>query len=136
MDWTQLILQLGISGLIVWAGYKIARLLIERWASNEAKRTEIIGESFSKLVGKVEAHHTSDLESHRAMGEAIVEVSTKLDVAFGLTPVRGVREVPPPEDEDTDPESPHAIEAQSAPTKPRPPTNAGTYALHTAKRRA
>lgn len=132
----QLLLQLGVAGALLFVVYKIALVVIDRWSKAEEARTKVLADGFVSLVNKVDNHHNADIASHREMGEALVEVNTKLDTAFGLTPVRGVK-APNVEadDEDTDPQSPHAIENQSIPTKPRPTTQGGQYHMQPAKRR-
>ena len=144
MNSEQLLLQLGISGAVLFVGYRIALVLLRNWQEAEKERTKALADGFTGLVTsladivrKVDDHHTVDLESHRELGEQLVEINTKLNVAYGLTPVRGVKAPSIAADaEDTDPESPHALEAQSVPTKPRPPTQGGgTYHLQPAKRR-
>lgn len=81
MNWQNLIIQLGVSGLIVYGGIRIALLLIDRWSVAEAARTKAITEGFTGLGGKVDLHHTADIESHRELGEGIAEIRGKLDEA-------------------------------------------------------
>lgn len=103
MNSEQLLLQLGISGAVLFVGYRIALVLLRNWRESEKERTQTLAEgftglvnSFADLVRKVDAHHTADLESHRELGEELRAVNTKLDEARWyrdeFTPVG----VPPP----------------------------------------
>ncbi len=92
----QLLLQLGISGAVLFVGYRIALVLLRNWRESEKERTQVLADGFTSLVNKVDAHHRADIESHREMGEQLIEIRTKLDEARWyrdeLTPVG----VPPP----------------------------------------
>lgn len=107
MDLEQVGLQLGISGLLIYAGVKIALILIANWREAEKERTAALAAGFTALVNKVDTHHTSDIESHRDMSNGIAELKGKLETIEGWqersdvkpipqkpktqTPVRGIR---------------------------------------------
>lgn len=95
MNVEQLALQLGLAGLLLLIGYRIAMLLISNWREAERERTAALAIGFAALVNKVDVHHTSDLESHRDMADGIAGLNGKLDAAMGWTPVRGVPHNPP-----------------------------------------
>lgn len=85
--WRQLILQSGISALVLYVAFKIAMKLIDKWSATEEARTKVIGDGFA-----------ADIAAHQAiaktMGEwmvAFTRLETKIDTAFDLTPVHGVR---------------------------------------------
>ncbi len=84
----QLLLQLGISGAILFVVYRVELARMRNRREEEKERTKALADgfkglidSFASLVAKVDGHHTMDIESHRELGEAIVEVRTKLDEA-------------------------------------------------------
>lgn len=116
MNASQLLLQLGVSGAIIWAVVKLGLRFIDRWSAAEDKRTEILSASLGDITKSVSGVHVSQ-----------ARIEGKIDVAMGWTPVQNG--VPAPAgDEDTNPQSPHAIEAQSAPRYPRPVSQ--PYAHH------
>lgn len=120
MNVEQLLLQLGVSGAIIWAVVKLGLRFIDRWTVSEDKKTEILATNLSDITKSVSGVHISQ-----------ARIETKLDTAMGLTPVHGTPLVEA-DDADTNPESPHAIEAQSAPRQPYPraTTQGGLYHLN------
>lgn len=90
MNVEQLTLQLGIAGLVVGVAYKLGMALIERWSVAEQARAKATAEGFAALVGKVDAHHTADIQSHAAMGAQLAGISARLDERRA-TPPSGVR---------------------------------------------
>jgi hypothetical protein len=90
----QLFLQLGIAGALVFVGWKVSTLLIEKWSVGEAARTKAIAEGFAAITGKVDAHHTADLQAHAELGESVANIRgllTREDSPVKRkTPVRGV----------------------------------------------
>ena len=81
LDPAQLVLQLGIAGAMLFIGWKIATLLIEKWSIAEAARTKEIAEGFARVTGRVEAHHTADIQSHGELARGIAEIRGRLDEA-------------------------------------------------------
>ncbi len=88
MNTEQLLLQLGISGAVLFVGYRIALVLLRNWREAEKERTKALADgfkglidSFATIVTKVDGHHTMDIESHRELGEGLVAIQTKLDEA-------------------------------------------------------
>jgi hypothetical protein len=84
----QLLLQLGISGAVLFVGYQIALVLLRNWREAEKERTQALSHGLKALVdshatigAKVDGHHTMDIESHRELGEGLVAIQTKLDEA-------------------------------------------------------
>lgn len=123
----QLLLQLGISGAVLFVGYRIALVLLRNWREAEKERTKALADgfkglidSFTAIVAKVDAHHTLDIESHRELGEGLAEIRGKLDEArwyrdeftpvgpppapprHTATPARGVRSPRPGTHHDED----------------------------------
>jgi hypothetical protein len=123
--WQQLIIQLGISGLIVFVGYKIAIKFIEAWSRAEAERTKMTAAAEADRTKAIEAGFRSDIDAHNAIVQVLQRhmqvlsrVEGKLDAAFDYTPVRGqrdyeLRERPP----DSDPPIPRAIPSRNTPAK-------------------
>jgi hypothetical protein len=97
--WANLIIQLGIAGLVVFAGFKIAILLINRWSQAESERTKQLGESEVARTQEIAAGFRADTEAHREMASYMNQQTSilsrlegKFDAAFDLTPVRGIKE--------------------------------------------
>lgn len=90
MNVWQVVVQLGVSGLVVFVAYKLGMALIDRWATAELARAKATAEGFAALVGKVDAHHTADIQSHAAMGAQLAGISARLDERRH-TPPSGVR---------------------------------------------
>lgn len=93
MTLEQLFLQLGVCGAMLLVWFRIESKRIERNAVTEDKKTEAMSQGFATLAGRVEAHHTADLQSHAEMGEAIARIEGKLDITRRNTPPRGIHEV-------------------------------------------
>lgn len=93
MNVEQVGLQLGVAGLLIYSGVKVALLLIANWREAEKERTKALADGFTGLIGKLDAHHTSDLQSHQAMATGIAEIKTTLS-EWGNTPARGIPRVP------------------------------------------
>lgn len=118
--WAQLILQLGISGLIVFTGFKIAMKLIEQWTKNEAVRTAAWTAAEESRTKVIQDGFRSDIEAHGEITKYIHTHTTvlsriegKIDAAFDLTPVKGVR------DYET---KPSQLSEESAVPRPTPPS--------------
>jgi hypothetical protein len=102
MDWTNLIIQLGISGLIVFAGFKISMKLIDHWARGDAERTKNIGEGFVAITSRhemvmqtINEHQASELQVLNGLAMAIQRVESRVDTVLDLTPIRGIRQLQP-----------------------------------------
>jgi len=98
-QWQQLIIQLGISGLIVFVGYRIAMRLIDRWTQTESERTKVWATAEDARTKTIQDGFKSDIDAHNEITKAITKqvsvlsrLEGKVDAAFDLTPVRGVRE--------------------------------------------
>lgn len=70
VDPLQLVLQLGIAGLIVWVGFKIAMRALDRWSEAEKARTEATAEGFRSITNSVNTHHAADVASHERLTES------------------------------------------------------------------
>jgi hypothetical protein len=95
--WQNIIIQLGISALIVFCFYKIAMVLIEKWAMSDKARTETIGEGFKAITGAHEkvidtmnAHQQNELGILNEHAKSLAALNSKIDTALDLTPVRGM----------------------------------------------
>lgn len=95
MNLEQLGIQLGIAGFVLLIGYRIALVLIKNWRETEAERTQAIAAGFSTLTGKVDAHHTQDLQSHQQLATGIARFDAKLDAVLDGQERSGVG--PPPQ---------------------------------------
>ena len=90
MNYEQLILQLGVSGALIWAFVKVGLRFVDRWSTAEAQRTEVLGKGLESINTKVDAHHTADLGAHSELSTDIGRIEGKLDAVHGFTPVRGI----------------------------------------------
>jgi hypothetical protein len=101
MDGMELAEKFGLPGLMLIVIAYIAKLWI---ASNERvqmdrtkvedKKADAMTAALASLSGKVDAHHTADLEAHGEMSAASARIESKLDAVHGFTPVRGVPSPP------------------------------------------
>jgi hypothetical protein len=92
MNLENLATNISIAALIVLVGYRIALLLIKNWRDTERERTIALAEGFANLVGKVDAHHTADIQSHADLGAHLAAIETALWQRRG-TPVHGIRPI-------------------------------------------
>jgi hypothetical protein len=84
MNTEQLLLQIGVSGALIWAVVKLGLKFIERWATAETERTKVLADSLGDIAASVSGVHVT---SSRMEG--------KLDAALRMTPARGVPIVRP-----------------------------------------
>lgn len=97
----QIVFQLGIAGLIVWVGYRLAMRAIDRWSEIEKEKTAAVREGFTNITTSVNAHSSVDIASHVALAEshgevreAVVRLEGKVDATLDWqdrTPVEGTR---------------------------------------------
>lgn len=87
MDWQNLIVQLGISGLVVYVVFRIGMKLIENMRVTDSERTEAIRQGFAADIA---AHHEIT-KTMSALGNQFSRVEGKLDSLLDLTPVREMR---------------------------------------------
>lgn len=105
MNWYQLILQLGISGAVLFVGYQLGLKVIaawttgERdrntsWAKAEADRTLAMAKAESERTASIQAGFSADIAAHQAMTAVVTALSNqffriegKLDTVLDLTPV-------------------------------------------------
>src|SRR5574337_838411 len=108
MSWGNIIIQLGISSLVLYVVYKIAVLLITRWAENDQKRIKVVGDGFQaitnshekmvealneshrEIVNLVNYHQQAELQILKNHEAALVGLDIKVATALDLTPVRGI----------------------------------------------
>ncbi len=74
VDPLQLVLQLGIAGLIVWVGFKIAMRALDRWSEAEKARTAATADGFRAITNSVNTHSAADIASHERLAESHGEV--------------------------------------------------------------
>lgn len=79
MNLEQVGLQLGIAGLMLVAGYRIALVLINNWRATEKERTEALTVGLSSIGDKVERHAQADLKSHSELTDRVSRFEGKLD---------------------------------------------------------
>lgn len=95
MDWTNLIIQLGISALVLFVVFKLAMKSLENMSKSDSERTMAIKEGFAAdtaahqamaaaIKGMSDQFSTSLLQ----MASANARVEGKLDTVLDLTPVR------------------------------------------------
>lgn len=103
MDWQQFATNFGLPGLLIGVWYllqskrdagvqsleekKLAGRqsleehklgLEERRLGVEEKKAEALASALTSLSGKVDSHHTLDLQSHQDLGEGIARIETEL----------------------------------------------------------
>jgi uncharacterized protein YlxW (UPF0749 family) len=110
MDWEKAATNFGLPGLMLVLIYALIRLWM---ASNERveqgkravelekvkvedKKADAMASALTSLSGKIDSHHTNDLQSHEKMSSELANLHGKIDTIAGLTPVRGVPQVDPP----------------------------------------
>lgn len=103
-----IIIQLGISALVVlvlgYVGYKIAVLLINKWAHGDAKRTEEfsngfrlmaashervmqqVNENHQHVLSVINAHQADELETMQTFRVELNRLDVKISTAMELTP--------------------------------------------------
>lgn len=86
MNWENLIVQLGISGLVVYVGFKVAMKLIDKWSQGDSERTQAIKEGFAADI----AAHNEITKTMIAMQSQMSRTEGKLDIVLDLTPVRAL----------------------------------------------
>lgn len=98
MEWEKFALNFGLPGLMLVAMAAVIRLWV---ASNERiemrrlqvedKKADGIISGFLALGAKVDAHHNTDIQSHRDLGESVARIDEKLDTFAGIDTGRGRR---------------------------------------------
>lgn len=111
MEWKEIATNFGLPGLMIAAAVVVIRqwfAMAERVETGkrgvelerikvEDKKADAMAAALTSLSGKIDAHHTNDLQSHTDMAEGIANLHGKLDQALiDRTPVRGVPQVDPP----------------------------------------
>lgn len=112
MEWKEIATNFGLPGLMIAAAVVIIRQwmsMVERIETGkrsvelerskvEDKKADAMAAALGSLSGKIDTHHTSDLQSHSEMASEISNLHGKLDQALidRSTPVRGVQQVDPP----------------------------------------
>lgn len=155
MDWQQLIIQLGISALVLYVVFRIFMKLIDHQAKAESDRVLAQAKADSERTLAIREGFAADIAAHNAITTVMqtmqnqnYRMEAKLDTVLDLTPVRGIKRahmdsdgVPqlrkPPsvivdmkeleEQENTpvDRPEPH----RPAPKQPRAPSAGGIYGL-------
>ena len=70
----QIVLQLGLAGLIVWVVYKLAMRALDRWHEAETAKTAAIADGFKAVTTSVNTHSAADIASHNRLAESHGEV--------------------------------------------------------------
>ena len=89
MDWTALAnfglpgIMLGVLVLIANNWIKSNERIRMREIDVEDRKADTFATSITSLAGKVDAHHTADIQSHNQLGQDIAEIRGKLDEAIG-----------------------------------------------------
>lgn len=156
MDWSNLIVQLGISALVLFVVFRIGMKLIENNAKSDAARTDAIKDGFAAdiaahqaISSTMQAMQTAVTAAMTGLQNQFYRVEGKLDTVLDLTPVRGLRGIeaadlavtPEPsvvvdksltEDDDTPVDRPpQPQQSHDAPglKKPRPSSVGGVYGI-------
>lgn len=82
MTTEQLFLQLGIAGAILFVGYRVALVFIDRWAKVEDRKTTALETGFKSIVDKLDAHTQLDISSHTAMAATFIQMSGGINERF------------------------------------------------------
>lgn len=134
MTWEQLALQMGISGLVITVGYKIALVLITAWQKSDeartkalidgdAQRTLAIREGFSSVTDV----HARLLDAQQKIAVGISRLDAKISAALDLTPAPttippGIREaIETPSRPLEEPEPPSSASSPGLPSRRTPP---------------
>jgi prolyl oligopeptidase PreP (S9A serine peptidase family) len=155
MDWTTLIIQLGISGLVLYVAFRIFMKLIDHQAKADSERTIAMAKAESERTQAIREGFAADVAAHNSitmvmqkMQNQNYRMEAKLDTVLDLTPVRGilreradsdeqvpVKKTPPPsvivnmneldDDDDTPVDRPE--QTPRTPTQPRASSVAGVY---------
>jgi hypothetical protein len=86
-------LQLGIAGLLVVVGYRLAVLLIDRWQTTQATQTAAFAEAerdrtraltigLTSISDRVQTHAIADIQSHAEIVDRISRFEGKLDATL------------------------------------------------------
>lgn len=104
MDWEKLATNFGLPGLMLVVFGYVALTLGKLWISSaertkveeikvEDKKAEAMTSALTSLSGKIDSHHTTDIQSHQSLAVGIGEIKGKLDEAINWqdrTPIEGV----------------------------------------------
>jgi hypothetical protein len=97
MDWTNLIIQLGISGLVLYVVFRIGMRLIDHQSRTDSERTAAMAKSDSERTEAIRQGFAADIAAHNAITDVMrkmqnqnYRMEAKLDVVLDLTPVRGI----------------------------------------------
>jgi hypothetical protein len=95
LNWGQIILQLGISGAIVYVVYRIAIKGMETQREAERERTKAFAEAEKERTQAIREGFAADIAAHDALAKVVGKLSSqfsriegRIDTFFELTPVR------------------------------------------------
>lgn len=98
MDWSNLVIQLGISGLVLYVVFRIGMKLIELQSKTDSERTAAMAKSDSERTEAIRAGFAADIAAHNAITSVMqtmqnqnYRMEAKLDTVLDLTPVRGIK---------------------------------------------
>lgn len=97
MNWSNIVVQLGISALVLFVVYKIGMLLINRNAESTKERNRIYADAEKERTIAIKEGFAADMSAHQQIAVAMQTLSNynnriegKLDTVLDLTPVRGI----------------------------------------------
>jgi hypothetical protein len=111
MDIEKIAINFGLPGVMLFAIVSLIKLWMTSTERIEAgkravelekvkvedKKADAMASALTSLSGKIDAHHTNDLQSHQEMASEIANIHGKLDQAIiDRTPVEMPRRVTPP----------------------------------------
>jgi len=113
-------LQLGIAGLMLVAGYRIALVLITNWRASEKERTEAYAKTesertlamasgFAAIGDKIERHAQADLQSHADMTKHVARFEGRLDAILDVQERTPIGAPPRPPEEQRRNTPPHGF---------------------------
>jgi hypothetical protein len=93
MNWENLIVQLGISGLVLFVVYQLGLKLIKVWRESEKERNANLSQNEKERNAAISAGFQADTAAHQQLVQVMQQImrwcariESKIDTAFDLTP--------------------------------------------------
>lgn len=93
MSWSTIIIQLGISALVLYVGYQIALKVIASSAAAEAARTLALKEGMAEQAKSLRDGLAAVSSDIRDLTKQVIGMDSKLDILCDLTPVREMKAI-------------------------------------------
>lgn len=95
LNWSNLIIQLGIAGLVVFVAYKLAMKWMTVQREAESERTKSFAIAETARTQAIREGFAADIAAHNAIANGMTKLGShfsrlegKLDTLFDLTPIR------------------------------------------------